>query len=137
MNMRRNIMRHKGGSMKKAVFLFFLVFVAMAFVIVTTAPGDARVTFRGDFVFGPGWWGGPYPYYPYYWEAPYPYSYGRPPVIQQQQPVYQEPAPRTEQQQQDYYWYYCPDPPGYYPYIKQCAKGWLKVVPSAPPDAGK
>jgi hypothetical protein len=31
------------------------------------------------------------------------------------------------------YWYYCQNPQGYYPYVKQCPNGWMKVVPSPPP----
>jgi hypothetical protein len=79
-----------------------------------------------DIVIGPplGWG-----YYP----APYPYYYNYPPPVYlppPQPPVYIErepaepaapPAPR--------YWYYCTKPQGYYPTIKQCPGGWLKVVP--------
>ena len=36
-------------------------------------------------------------------------------------------------QQKAYYWYYCPDPEGYYPYVKQCPLGWMQVVPRASP----
>ena len=70
----------------------------------------------------------------FYWGGsfviPFPYGYyPRPPVvIQQQPPVYVQP----EQQEEDY-WYYCPDPQGYYPYIRDCASGWMKVVPDATP----
>lgn len=74
----------------------------------------------GVFV-GPGWG---YPYYPYY-----PY-YAAPPVVIQQQPetYVQQPAPRGEQD----YWYFCKNPEGYYPYVKKCPEGWLRVVPSPP-----
>lgn len=80
---------------------------------------------------GPGWWGPPYyPYYPYY----YPYY---PPeqriVIEQQPEMYAQPAPQAEEQQQ--YWYYCKEPKGYYPYVKECPNGWMKVVPSPPPPS--
>ena len=75
----------------------------------------------GVFV-GPGWWG-PYPYYPYY-----PY-YASPPVIVQQPPeVYIQPPPDVGE---PHYWYYCPAPQGYYPYVKKCPQGWMKVVPPA------
>lgn len=68
---------------------------------------------------GPGWWGpgwwGPYPYYP-------------PRVIVEQPPeIYVQP-PQSEEPR---YWYYCPDPQGYYPEVKRCPKGWMKVVPPA------
>jgi hypothetical protein len=65
----------------------------------------------------PGWWD-PYPYYPYY---------PSPPVIVQQPPdVYVQPAPQAVE---PHYWYYCPEPQGYYPYVKKCPKGWMKVIP--------
>jgi len=75
---------------------------------------------------GPGWWG-PY-YYPSYYYPYYPME--SPIVIQQQPELYVQPAPQTEEQQS--YWYYCKSPQGYYPYVKQCPSGWLKVVPSPP-----
>lgn len=78
---------------------------------------------------GPGWWGpsyySPY-YYPYY---PYYYPPDPPIVIQQQPDVYVQPAPQYDQ---PVYWYYCKDPQGYYPYVKQCPSGWMKVVPPPP-----
>ena len=44
---------------------------------------------------------------------------------------FQQPA-----QDQDSYWYYCENPQGYYPYVKSCPGGWMKVVPeTAPPDS--
>ena len=97
-------------------------------------------SYRGSIWIGPGWgwgpgWGAPYYPYPYYSYPSYPY-YPAPPVINQQQsPVYVEPAPQQEEQN---YWYYCPNPQGYYPYVPECPKGWLKVIPSTvPPDEGE
>jgi len=58
-----------------------------------------------------------------------PYYYPPPPVVVQAPPtVYVQP----EQQQADY-WYYCQSPQGYYPYVKSCPGGWMKVVPDANP----
>jgi hypothetical protein len=77
---------------------------------------------------GPGWWGPNY--YPFY----YPYF---PPeqriVIEQQPEMYIQPSQQAEEQQ--IYWYYCTEPKGYYPYVKQCPSGWMKVVPSPPPPS--
>lgn len=80
---------------------------------------------------GPGWWPGwgwPY-YYPSYH---YPYY---PPeqtiVIQPPPEIYEQQGPQPEQM---IYWYFCKDPQGYYPYVKQCPNGWMKVVPT-PPDS--
>ena len=60
----------------------------------------------------------------------YPYGYPAPPpvVIEKEPQVYVQP-----EQKEENYWYYCPDPQGYYPYIRQCASGWLKVVPDTTP----
>jgi len=79
--------------------------------------GGARIYWRGSFVVIP-------------WQV-YPY-YAAPPVIIQQQPppVYVQP-----EQAEDNYWYYCPDPQGYYPYIRDCESGWMKVVPDATPPS--
>ncbi len=101
-----------------------------------------RFSYSGSIWIGPGWgpWWGPgwgYPYYPYpYYSYPsYPYNPAPPVINQQQSPVYVEPAPQQEEQN---YWYYCPNPQGYYPYIQQCPKGWLKVIPSpVPADEGE
>ncbi len=69
----------------------------------------------------------------YFWSGTivipsYPYAYPAPPpvVIEKQPPVYVQP-------QEENYWYYCPDPQGYYPYIQECAGGWMKVVPDVTP----
>jgi hypothetical protein len=76
---------------------------------------------------GPGWWPGWWG--PYYYPSYYPY-YQEPPVVIQQQPeVNVQPAPQAEQPT---YWYFCKDPQGYYPYVKQCPGGWMKVVPTPP-----
>ncbi len=132
-------------EMKKAICIFFAVLVLLSVNTLTAyadGRGDhhgsghfhgSRYHFSGGVWIGPGWsgwgpwwWGAPgYPYYPYY-----PY-YSPPVVIQQQPPVYVQPAPQPEEQS---YWYYCPNPQGYYPYVKQCPKGWLKVIPPVPQD---
>lgn len=117
--------------MKKIVLI---ALTAIALMLAGSSPGDA---FRGGghghfghgghvgvFIGGPvwdPWWWGP-SYYPYY---------SAPPVIVQQQPetYIQQPPPAEEQS----YWYFCREPEGYYPYVKKCPKGWMKVVPSQPP----
>jgi hypothetical protein len=89
------------------------------------------------FLFGPGYYPGPYFYPPYY--SPYYY----PPAVvtvPAEPSVYIErgenaaPAPRTSA-----YWYYCADPQGYYPDVKHCPGGWQAVPPRLPatPDEGR
>ena len=55
-------------------------------------------------------------------------------VYIQQQDVVQARQVQTQPQQiqpqaQTNYWHYCRNPEGYYPYVKQCAGGWLQVAP--------
>ncbi len=114
--------------MKKIICI---ALAAMALVMAGSSPGDA---FHGGhdghvgvgfFVGGPvwdRWWGPGYPYYPYY-----PY-YAPPPVVIERQPdtYIQQNQPADEPS----YWYFCKNPEGYYPYVKKCPEGWLKVVPT-------
>lgn len=110
--------------MKKAAFIALAI---AALLLAHSVPGEAH--FRGGVwigpVWGPGWWGPPYPY-------PYYPSYPQPPVVIQQQP---QEYIQQEQEPQQQYWYFCPDPQGYYPNVKACPKGWMRVVPTpAPPE---
>ncbi len=71
-----------------------------------------------------------YHYYHHAWDAlvlgwgffgsPYRYPTARVPE-----------APSTYIQQPSY-WYYCTDPEGYYPYVDECPRGWMQVVPQRP-----
>jgi hypothetical protein len=80
---------------------------------------------------GPWWpwypWYASYPYYSYY--PYYPYYYPAPAMAVEQQPQ----AYAESGEQESDYWYYCQDPQGYYPYVKSCPGGWMKVVPQTPP----
>jgi hypothetical protein len=135
-------------KIKKAICLILVVLVPL---ISDTLPGYAKGhghghghgqrgrhhTFRGGTWTGttwsewdPWWWAAPYyPAYLYY------YDYWAPPDINQEpSPVYVQPTPQVEEQS---YWYFCPDSRNCYPYVKQCPKGWLKVVPPAGPPEGR
>ena len=77
---------------------------------------------------GFGW-----PYWSY-WHYPPPYYYPR--VVVQPEPViYIEKGDPETAAAQDatYYWYFCRDSNTYYPYVKQCASPWQRVVPPPPP----
>lgn len=100
--------------------------VAVACLLVILV-GSARPTeARGPHVFfavGVPLWVGP-------WWGP-PYAYPSPPAVILQQPPAVQAAPPAPV---PVYWYYCPNPQGYYPYVRQCAAGWMQVFPpSAPP----
>jgi hypothetical protein len=89
-------------------------------------PGYRNHAWGGSRYWGPRvYWGGSIvlgPWYPYRYYAP-------PPVVIQEPPqVYAQP-----EQAEASYWYYCRNPEGYYPYVKACPEGWMKVVPDATP----
>jgi hypothetical protein len=93
--------------------------------------------YGGRWGWGPGWgvtWGLGYPYYGYPY---YPYYDAAPVVVEQPATeVYVQPAQQQTAPSQPVgtgYWYYCQNPQGYYPYVKECPNGWMKVVPSPPP----
>ena len=73
------------------------------------------------------WWGDPW-----WWGPAYPYYAAPPMLVQEAPPVYIQQEPPA---QQPYYWYYCPNPAGYYPYVKECPPGWMTVVPPVNPPA--
>jgi hypothetical protein len=106
--------------------------------------GYGHSHFSGSIWIGPGWgpWWGPYSYpypapyvypSPYGYYAPYPEPYYVPPVVETPDTYIQQEPQREEER----FWYYCKDPQGYFPYVKRCPSGWMKVVPSLVPPAGK
>ena len=89
--------------------------------------GGTRVFIGGSLWLGPPPYWGPPAWGPaYYYGAPA--YYGPPPVVVQQPPVYVQRG-----QAEAEYWYYCDSPQGFYPYIKSCPGGWMKVVPETVP----
>ena len=72
---------------------------------------------------------------PAFWYDPLPYYYYPPVVaIPSSPPVYiersdEEAAPGQSQG----YWYYCAEAQAYYPYVRQCAGEWQRVLPQPPP----
>lgn len=87
----------------------------------------------GVYIGGPVWWGPGY-YYPrpYYYAPPYYY----PPIVAvpAPPPVYVErgDAQAGGAEGASNWWYYCANPPGYYPYVRQCPGGWQRVSPQPP-----
>ncbi|SEP39710.1 hypothetical protein [Nitrosovibrio sp. Nv6] len=66
-----------------------------------------------------------YGYGPGYGYAPVVAAPSAPPVYIQQREVVQI----QPQAQAANYWHYCRSPEGYYPYVKKCPDGWLRVAP--------
>lgn len=83
---------------------------------------EGRRDFHSRIFIGPGFWWGPG--YPYYADPPV--------IVEPAPPVYIQPGTPPDQAG---YWYYCQNPPGYYPYIKECPAGWMAVVPQPTPLA--
>jgi hypothetical protein len=68
---------------------------------------------------------------PWYHPAYYPVYYP-PVIIERQPPVYIEQSPPAESAPRTGYagyWYYCQSPGGYYPEVRECPTGWVKVPP--------
>ena len=65
---------------------------------------------------------------PYWGWGPLHYPYYHTPIVIERQPppVYIEQTPPAPAEN---YWYYCQSPSGYYPHVKECPEGWLRVLP--------
>ena len=111
---------------KPARIIMALCGIMLLFPLVSHANGP-RGHYRGGLWIGPVWEPYPYYYYPYYAEP-------RIIIERPRTDYYVQPVP--ERQEEPVYWYYCRKPEGYYPYVKQCPDGWMKVVP-APPSIQK
>lgn len=78
----------------------------------------------------------PYGYAPGYGASPYGYGYppvvtvpSAPPIYMPQQPQIMQTQPVAPPAQATNYWHYCRKPEGYYPHIRNCPDGWLRVAP--------
>ncbi|MGQ0742205.1 MAG: hypothetical protein ACT4OG_07935 [Alphaproteobacteria bacterium] len=65
-----------------------------------------------------GWWFIVNGFWFFYYTPIYPY-----PLYVSASYYYDEPY------YDDYYWYWCDDPPGYYPYVRECYGPWIPVPP--------
>lgn len=78
----------------------------------------------GLFIGAPLMWHWPQPYY-----HPYPPAVitvpAAPPTVYIER-GYDDTPPAREQG----YWHYCERPEGYYPYVRECLGGWLRVAPT-------
>jgi hypothetical protein len=104
------------------------VLAGVMLILVGSLPVLAHGHLSGSMWIGPGWgqWWGPVYTYPYYASTPV--------VVQQPPAEYIQPSTQSEEPN---YWYFCENPQGYYPYVKKCPNGWLKVVPSPPSTDGE
>ncbi len=107
--------------MKKVVCLVILAVTLLLTIVLSGDAGWAHRGWRGPriywhfpIVFGVPWF---YPFYPY----------RTPPPVVQQPPAYLRAQPQPTD-----YWYYCRNPEGYYPYVRECPGGWMRVVPDIP-----
>jgi hypothetical protein len=123
--------------MKTTVAIMVTIALLIAIPVSGKAWGGTRYSFGFNLGLGvPGYYGPPGWGPRYYWGppavvvAPPPYVYPQPPVVvaPQQPQTYVQRNP-----EENNYWYYCQNPQGYYPYIKSCPGGWMKVVPDTVP----
>jgi len=96
----------------KLILLF-----ALALCGGQTALAHGRGGHVGVYV-GPSWGF----YSPFYFPPPIVVLPPDPPPVY----VEQEEPPASQGQS---HWYYCAAAKGYYPYVKECPAGWLKVLP--------
>ena len=85
--------------------------------------------------YNPGYYG--YRSYGYrsYYRSPfygYPSYYPRTIVAPSTPITYIQREEVKPAQSQTNYWHYCRNPEGYYPYVKKCPAGWLRVAPQPP-----
>jgi hypothetical protein len=80
-----------------------------------------------------------YPFWGPYWSPwyyPPPYYYGAPVVVRSAPVTYIEQGSSQPVSQPGgsggNWWYYCETTRGYYPYVKECPAGWLRVQPTPP-----
>lgn len=90
--------------------------------------GHTRVFIGGSFWCGPPAYWGPAPWGPRYYYHGAPVYYGPPPMYVPPPQVYVQREPTDSD-----YWYYCDNPQGFYPYIRSCPGGWMKVIPENVP----
>ena len=76
------------------------------------------VVVGGGVFYGPDW---------PYWYPPYDPAYYA--AITSDEPV------SYIQQDTPPFWYYCEGAQAYYPYVQECAGGWLTVTPTPSPDS--
>jgi len=75
------------------------------------------------------------PFYPWYYP---PYYYYPPAVVAVPAPpttYIEKGSPHATPSQPSSYWYYCEASKTYYPYVKECPAGWMRVVPQTTPQA--
>jgi hypothetical protein len=78
---------------------------------------------------GPLWYPGPvFPSYTYPYPYSYPYAYSPPIIVPPAPRVYIEREDRVAQESSPGYWYYCRESDTYYPYVKECAQPWERVL---------
>lgn len=74
------------------------------------------------------------PFYPWYYP---PYYYPPAVVVAPAAPTTYVEQAGTPVPQRSSYWYYCEASKTYYPYVKECPAGWMRVVPQATPQTPK
>ena len=111
--------------MRTAVFAAFILALAGVASDSALAYGHSRVTVGIGVGVGYPYWASPF-WGPWYY--PPPYYYHPVPVVVSPPP----PVTYVEQSNSANWWYYCDATKGYYPCVKECPAGWLRVPPTPP-----
>ncbi|MCX7896342.1 MAG: hypothetical protein N2441_00500 [Rhodocyclaceae bacterium] len=111
------------------VWGLLIALVGLAMGHPVPPPPPVRPHVHWSIVINDPWYAPYYPFRPWYWPAPIVVPVA--PVIVEPAPVYIErPAERPlPQPLEPGYWYFCPSKGGYYPDVKTCEEGWLKIPP--------
>jgi hypothetical protein len=115
----------------KRVLILLLLAVASGSALAGGGHVHSRVVVGFNFGY-PGW------YAPYYYPPPayyYPPAYYPPYAAPATPTTYVERSDVAEEApaQPPATWYFCREANGYYPYVKQCPGGWMRV-PAQPPN---
>ncbi|MCB1985962.1 MAG: hypothetical protein H6936_04185 [Burkholderiales bacterium] len=124
--------------MKKTILIYLAIALPTVFSSHSTFAHGRIDRFNFGIHLGyPGYYGygfyDPFFYPPFYNYPPVVVPIAPPVIVPSTPPVYIQQQPESVvPQAQTHYWYYCQDPDGYYPYVKQCPGGWLRVNPQPP-----
>lgn len=116
-----------------------LIIVVAALLLAGTSSSWAGGRVHGSvgIYFGPGaFWGGPYYGRPHYYPSPFwypaPYYEPAPVIVVPPAPtvyIEQGAAPAAAAPEAQNYWYFCRETNAYYPYVRECPRGWQRVLP--------
>ncbi|MEJ5359245.1 MAG: hypothetical protein WHT06_11295 [Desulfobacterales bacterium] len=108
-----------------------LVFFAALLLLLLALPWVGHAGHRTRTYVHLGFWFGPAAVWapPPVWVAPPPVWVAPPPRFYASPPTGYVERGRSDED----YWFYCENPRGFYPYVRSCPGGWMRVVPDTVP----